>query len=253
VKLHVLSDLHLEYRRPSELPRTDADVVVLAGDIDVGTDGVRWAARTFSKEVIYVPGNHEFYHQDAETLVPRLRAEARRTGHVHVLADEAWVFRGVRFLGTTLWTDFLLFGPEIRRQVMSHCEKMMADFRLIRQGRRRFTAEDWIALHERSLQWLTRTLAEPFPGPTVVVSHHLPSRRSVQARYTSAALSAAFGNDLEQLLSRKRVDLWVHGHTHASVSYSLEAAEVICNPRGYPTLTGQWENPEFRPDLVVNV
>jgi predicted phosphodiesterase len=253
MKLHVLSDLHLEYRRPWELQHPDADVIVLAGDIDVGTEGVQWAARTFSREVVYVPGNHEFYHHDAEALLPQLKAAARRTGHVQVLSDEAWVFRGVRFLGTTLWTDFRLFGPEMRHQAMSHSERAMKDFRVIRNGRQRLTAEGWITWHERSLAWLRRALEEPFPGPTVVISHHLPSRHSVVTRYANALLSAAFGSNLDSLLERRRVDLWVHGHTHSSVRYTLGRTEVVCNPRGYPLPTGQWENAEFRPDLVVNV
>lgn len=249
----MLSDLHCEYRRPLVLPPVDADVVVLAGDIDVGTEGVRWAARTFSKEVVYVPGNHEFYHHDAQALLPKLRAEARRTGHVHVLSDESWVFRGVRFLGTTLWTDFALFGPEMRHQAMTHGERAMRDFHVIRRGWRRLTSKDWLGWHEESLRWLLRTLEEPFSGPTVVVSHHLPSRRSVVARYGNDLLSAAFATDLAPLLERKPIDLWVHGHAHSSVHYTQGRTEVICNPRGYPLLTGQWENPDFRADLTVNV
>ncbi|NTU60084.1 MAG: hypothetical protein HGA98_03380 [Deltaproteobacteria bacterium] len=253
MKLHVLSDLHLEYRRPLDVAHVDADVVILAGDIDVGTEGVPWAARTFGKEVVYVPGNHEFYHHDVHTLLPKLKAEARKTGHVHVLSDEAWVFRGVRFLGATLWTDFALFGPEMKHQAAIHAEKAMSDFRVIRSGWRRLTVAEWVAWHEKSLLWLTRALDEPFPGPTVVVTHHLPSRRSVVPRHAGDLLSAAFGTDLDHLLARKRVDLWVHGHTHDSLRYTAGRTEVVCNPRGYPLLTGQWENPEFRPDLTVTL
>ena len=249
----MLSDLHREFRRPLEFPHLDVDVVVLAGDIDVGTEGVPWAARTFSKEVVYVPGNHEFYHQDSQRLLPKLKAEARRTGHVHVLSDESWVFRGVRFLGTTLWTDFGLFGPEMRHQAMVHGERAMIDFRVIRRGWRRVTPGDWVGWHEESLRWLVKALAEPFPGPTVVITHHLPFRRSVVARYANDLLSAAFGNDLDHLLERRRVDLWVHGHSHHSLRYTLGRTHVVCNPRGYPLLNGQWENPEFRADFTVDV
>ena len=64
MKLHILNDLHIEFEEFAP-PATGADVVVLAGDIGVGMDGLRWAKARFSDTpVIYVPGNHEFYHHD---------------------------------------------------------------------------------------------------------------------------------------------------------------------------------------------
>ncbi|MBI5441072.1 MAG: metallophosphoesterase family protein [Deltaproteobacteria bacterium] len=253
MRLHILSDLHLEYRRPLDLPRVDADVVVLAGDVDLGTEGVRWAARTFPKPVIYVPGNHEFYTHDVDTALSRLRAEGRRSGHVHVLANDTWTYQGVRFVGTTLWTDFALFGPERANLAMNHCQRSMRDFQVIRQGWRRLTPEGWAGLHTENLGWLSSILSEPCPGPTVVVTHHLPSRRSVVTEYRTALLSAAFASDLEYLIGRNHARLWIHGHTHRSLRYRLKGTEVVCNPRGYPLLTGQWENPEFEADLVVTL
>jgi hypothetical protein len=41
MRLHVLGDLHLEFGS-IDIPPTAADVVVLAGDIDVGTKGLPW-------------------------------------------------------------------------------------------------------------------------------------------------------------------------------------------------------------------
>ncbi|MBI5443055.1 MAG: metallophosphoesterase [Deltaproteobacteria bacterium] len=253
MRIQVLSDLHREYRRPCELAHPDVDVVVLAGDIDVGSEGLRWAARTFSRQVIYVPGNHEFYNQDIDALLRRLGREVRRFGHVCVLADAVWVFRGVRFVGTTLWTDFAVFGPDVRQAAMAHCARAMSDFRVIRKGWRRLTPEASALLHTRSLEWLRRVLAEPFSGPTVVISHHIPTRRSVAAEYSRDLLCTAFATDLDELMGRGRVALWIHGHTHRSFRYQLRGTEVVCNPRGYPLPGDRWENPAFQPDLVVHL
>lgn len=61
MKLHILTDLHLEFG-PFYPPETDADLVILAGDTDVGTKGITWAKEAFiGKQVVYVPGNHEYY------------------------------------------------------------------------------------------------------------------------------------------------------------------------------------------------
>lgn len=60
MRIHVLSDLHNEI--DSFVPRVhDADVVILAGDIDVKARGVEWARSAFTCPVLYVPGNHELY------------------------------------------------------------------------------------------------------------------------------------------------------------------------------------------------
>ena len=107
MKLHIVSDLHTEFADFTP-PDTDADVVVLAGDVGVGTAGVEWAARRFRAiPVLYVPGNHEYYDHDLRN-VDDLRAAA--PDHIHVLDKEVLELGGVRFLGATLWTDFRLHG-----------------------------------------------------------------------------------------------------------------------------------------------
>ena len=111
MKLHILNDLHIEFEDFAP-PATDADVVILAGDIGVGVEGLRWAKDRFlDRPVIYVPGNHEFYHHDL-SLIEELKVQAPE--HIHVLNDDQVVIGGVRFLGCILWTDFALFGEAER-------------------------------------------------------------------------------------------------------------------------------------------
>lgn len=87
MKLHVLSDIHLEFAT-FEPPATDANVVVLAGDVAQGNKGVYWARQAFPKsQIIYVPGNHEYYgSRRPETL--RLLRIAGRQNSVQVLDDD---------------------------------------------------------------------------------------------------------------------------------------------------------------------
>ena len=63
MRLRILSDLHVEcFKEGRDLPDVAADVVILAGDIHRTTEGLAWAAERFAgQEIIYVPGNHEFY------------------------------------------------------------------------------------------------------------------------------------------------------------------------------------------------
>lgn len=179
MKLHILSDLHTEFA-DFDLPETNADVVVLAGDVGVGRGGLDWLLKQrLDKPVIYVPGNHEFYGHDI-SYTEHLRSDA--PPDVHVLDNQSVVIEDVRFLGSILWTDFQLFGEIDKWFSIQRARQCMNDFSVISREGRRFTPADSIALHESGRSWLREKLAEPFAGSTVVVTHHAPSARSVPQR-----------------------------------------------------------------------
>jgi len=253
MKLHILSDLHLGYSG-FERPRNDADVVILAGDVARPRDAVAWAQR-FDRPVLYVPGNHEFYGSSLEDAAFELERQSAGTC-VRVLANAEIVIDRVRFLGTTLWTDFALFGDgEKRAAAMTEAQKLMRDFSRIRvdaASGRLFSPDDSAALFERDARWLAARLDTPHDGPTVVISHHAPSRRSIHARFAGSLLNAAFVSDAERLLGGDRVQLWIHGHTHDSFDYLVDGTRVVCNPRGYAK-DGVNENPRFDPHLLIEV
>ena len=247
MKIHILNDLHIEFE-DFVPPDTDADVVVLAGDVGVGLGALPWIERCFpARPVIYVPGNHEYYHHDL-ALIDTLKRDA--PDHVHVLDNNAIEIDGVRFLGSTLWADFSLFGIADKYFALQQARSGMADFELIRYHGRRFTPEDSIRLHEQSRDWINQMLAQPFEGTTVVVTHHAPSPRSVHPRYARNLLTPAFASDLEALMEESRVTLWIHGHTHDPFDYRVHGTRVVCNPRGYaPDQLAEG----FRADLVVRI
>lgn len=201
MKLLVYSDLHLEFGA-FQPPPTEADVVVLAGDIAVGVDGIAWAGAMFrDKPVIYVPGNHEFYGHDIE-LIATMKAQV--PANVYVLDNEVIEVQGVRFLGCILWTDFCLFGEQERYFCIQHANRMMKDFQVILNNGRRFTAQQSDDLHQYSRKWLSQMLAENRGDKTVVVTHHAPSRLSCHPRFQNDRLSPAFVSDLEGLMEGAR-------------------------------------------------
>ena len=247
MKIQILSDLHIEFGE-FVVPRTDADLVVFAGDIGVGTKGLEWIIKQdLDVPLIYVLGNHEYYHHDLD-LVREIKKQAE--GKVHVLDRDTIVIDGVRFLGCTLWTDFLLFGETDKEPSVQYAKRNMADFKLIASKEERFTPSESITIHCAHRSWLEEELAQPFEGTTVVVTHHFPSPRSIHSRFATDMLTPAFGSDLEAMLVGDKVQLWIHGHTHEAFDYEVNGTRVLCNPRGY---VGYERGENFRPDLVVEV
>lgn len=255
----ILSDLHIEHA-PFEAPPGDYDLVILAGDIHNGTLALRWARETFAKyPIIQIAGNHEYYDHVFEPLRAEMREVAGSLG-IHYLDDSDVVLGQVQFLGCTLWTDFRVFetpgrGPVLTaEQAMQANRSLMADYFAIRvKPERTFEPADSLRLHQASLAWLRAELAKPTELTRVVVSHHLPSWRSVSQRYATSVSNAAFVSDLDDLVALS--DWWIHGHTHSSHCYEVESAQLLSNPRGYPRRKqpGVFENPDFRADLIIDL
>jgi predicted phosphodiesterase len=253
LRMRVLSDLHLEFAA-MEPAAVACDLVVLAGDIHQGIDGLAWARRSFPDlPIVYVPGNHEYYGQDWDAL-PGQMAQAAREHQIHLLDRSAVVIDGVRFLGCTLWTDFDLFGEDRRAASMAAAGKALFDYRFIRCQGNLIEPSRTRERHLAERRWLAGELARAGGEQwraTVVVTHMVPTNRSTAPRYRNQPVSAGFASHLEDLVVQ--ADVWVHGHTHDSYDYLLGKCRVVCNPRGYERTARRFENRGFAQSLVVAV
>ena len=232
MKLRVMSDLHVEFMN-FEPPPVPADVIVLAGDIFTEHHGLAWARTHFAdKPIVYVMGNHEFYNAQHENVLHNARRDAAAL-EIHLLENEQVVIDGVRFLGTTLWTDFEVEEPAIPRSLAyQHANLSMNDFNIILYRNRLLRAQDAHDLHRHARTWLSERLATSFSGKTIVVTHHLPHRSSIDAQFLRDPLNPAFASHMPELVCPP-VDVWIHGHTHCSCDYEVGGTRVLCNPRGY--------------------
>ncbi len=264
MKIQLASDLHLEHLArwfPGETlirPAHQADVLVLAGDIDRGTDAVALFAQ-WPVPVLYVLGNHEAYHGCIDTVVEELRAASCGTS-VRLLERDVVDFGGVRFLGCTLWTDYRLQCGLTQSQLMEIARHRLNDHRLIRtRSGELFSPEHALRNHEISRAWLANELARNYDGTTVVVTHHAPHPLSVHARYEGEPLNAAFASDLTEVV--QKADIWLHGHVHDSFDYDVSGCRVVANPRGYAQNLSsaaranslQFENSAFKHACVIDV
>lgn len=272
MRAFVLSDIH---RVPMDIYRgtigiPEADVCICAGDV---TDNIYTSIDYVIAEiasripVVLVLGNHDYYGSSISRALEVARERFAGT-NVYFLENDTIAFQGVRFIGSTLWTDFevphgtLNGEPELpleaRRDLAYHvCIRDIADFRFIHRSDERrpgetglITIQELISRHRTSRAYIERQLAEPFQGKSVVITHHAPSPRSINPAYLGSPTNAAFTSDLTETIHDGRPWYWIHGHIHHSSDYVEGTTRVLCNPRGYRhelALTG------FRPGLIVEI
>ena len=248
MRLHILSDLHLEFE-PFTPPVVEAEVVILAGDVSTGRNGLKWALKTFpDRPVIYVLGNHEFYGQKLQKLIKELQELADGT-NIHLLENGSCSIGDVVFLGATLWTDFALNGNLVVSEVVA--QTSMNDYRRIRTLPRysRLKPSDTRRLHMESRRWLEDQAFAHKRQKLVVVTHHAPSRESIPPAFAGDPCNPAFASDMSRFIVESEAQLWVHGHIHYCRDYTLGKTRVLANPRGYPTESRQG----FDPGLIVEV
>ena len=250
MKIQILSDLHNEFLRHGKkvashhwsgsIPQTDADLVILAGDIDTGTKGVEWAileAERLGKQILYVPGNHEFYGQEYWGLKQRILQLCEGT-RVSVLDPGVFVLGNVRIIGTTLWTNYKADVRVPQDMAMFYIDKMLADHRQIKyesdDSIGRFKPQDALAAHLKELTWLEAELEKPTDFKTVVITHHGPHAVCQHPAFPLNEMSTAFHSNLDDLIESNPIDTWVFGHTHANVDEVVLNTRIVSNQAGYP-------------------
>jgi len=256
MRFQLLSDLHLETEVFTPTPAPDAELLVLAGDIDSS-----WAGLTLFRDwpvpVLFVAGNHEFDERELTQTWPALRERCTQLG-IRLLECESLVVpdrngKRIRFVATTRWCDFDLFGPAQRERAMRAGSYFMKVMRATRNG----APFDAAQVREEALlcgAWLRQELQRPRGGwdATVVVTHFAPSLRSADPRYGQQPGTASFCNADDDLLPH--AELWLHGHLHCQHDYRVEHAggstRVVCNSRGHAR---KGEADAHQPHLVLEI
>ncbi len=256
MRIQVLSDLHLERRYAGVPPLApDVEAVVLAGDLAPAKKGfIGLAADVWGDagHVLYVPGNHEYYGSRIGDAQHSLALDCARWD-VTLLDTAAVTVGAVRFIGATLWTDFRLYGEP--RELYAHdaVGRGLNDFAGSIRGAswRNFTTWESAHRHAGDRAFIETELAQAGKDglEAVVVTHHAPSPRSIHDRFAGDALSPGFASDLEDAIRRFQPALWVHGHVHDAVDFTIGRTRVLANPRG----KNNEEARDFVPDLVVEI
>jgi predicted phosphohydrolase len=241
VRVAYASDLHLDFEDINdEFFDVAADVLILAGDV-VEARRVKSQMDFFQRcadnfpHVLYIPGNHEYYHGAVPKNDADLQRDLMHISNLHVLQNRTFDYKGVHFVGTTLWTDMNKGDPLIQLAVANY----MNDFRIIRNSNSsfsRFLTRDAMLHHAKAKNFIEKQLEAHGTDPVVVFTHHAPHEKSIAARYiTMKEANYGYYSDLSPLLLSRQVPTWwIHGHVHNLFNYHVGKTNVVCNPRGYP-------------------
>ena len=259
-----MSDVHLEFGPMDQLIATDADILVLAGDILVGAhlgksedspyhrnvqhydDFMLWAHSNY-KHVIYIPGNHEFYKGDVTKTWEIIKARYAYD-NFHILDGEFCIIENNMFFGACLWTDMGGCDPN----TMLSAQYGMNDYRIIKNGHGKWQPKDAIINHRWAMHVLASVLNNNKSAKDViVVTHMAPSFQSISPEYVDSALNGAYATNLEKfILDNPQIKLWMHGHIHSNSDYMIGDTRIVANPRGYH---GHAINKGFNDQLVIEL
>ena len=281
MKIKVVSDLHLEFGDIDIKNEEGADVLILSGDICVADDldrnipdfnpyssgavtKLRWRAVSATRylkffervsaafpHIIYVAGNHEFYHGKWVKSIDILRETAARHANIHFLEMDVFKLDDVTFIGGTLWTDMNKGDPLTLHAV----NDMMNDFSIIRNdeaGYTRLRPSHTVSRHRKMVDYIRTVIEGKFDEKFVVVGHHAPTRLSIADHYKSDyIMNGAYASDLSEfILDHPQIKLWTHGHMHNPSDYMMGETRIVCNPRGY---VGEEHLSDFNPNLIIEV
>lgn len=254
MRIQYASDLHLEFGDNSKwLKRNplmpDGDILVLAGDMGyLGDANYKthpfwdWASDSF-KQVIVVPGNHELYKffdinelHEGWQLTIRHNVKVYYNSVIHLNED-------IDLIVSTLWA-------QISPAESYLTERCVSDFKRIRNGEYRLSAERFNEEHRICRNFIEKSVAESKARHIIVVTHHVPSFELMSEEFKGSSINGAFTVELGQFISFSRIDYWIYGHSHRNINKTIGRTICVCNQLGY---VFQNEHLTFNPSAFVEV
>jgi Icc-related predicted phosphoesterase len=278
MRIKLVSDLHLEFADILIKNEEACDVLILSGDIMIAEDLYKHPETSYSHlelrqlvhgqaraqlfrdflkrcsfqfpHVIYLAGNHEFYHGRWVGSIQHLRDECARFPNVYFLEKDSKEIEDVTFVGGTLWTDCNRGDPVTLHSLTT----MINDFRLIRDDEHGYTKlkpATTVRRHKETLEFIRKTVDSDPSKKYVVVGHHSPSFLSCHEQYKSDnIMNGGYHSELGTFIAdRPQIKLWTHGHTHHCFDYVIGETRIVCNPRGYDG----YENTGWNPNICIEV
>lgn len=236
MKIQYMSDLHLElsdnsrYVKQKEFPVT-GDVLVLAGDMFYLNNNVvpltrfwKWASENY-KEVLLVPGNHEYYGF-YDVINRGLQWNWMFKDNVGYYQNQVKRIRNTDFILSTLWSNVTPMNE-------FYVSRGLNDFYQTLYDGQRLTVERYNEMHNYCLNFIKKSVEESTAEHIVVVTHHLPTLKVVAAQHLGSDLNSAFATELGNFIADSRIDVWIYGHSHTNIDTVIGNTRIVSNQLGY--------------------
>ena len=241
MRFQLISDVHAEFHRDDgmeffqSVQPNDAQVLVIAGDLSLPEqmeDCLKAACAKWS-HVVYVLGNHEYYHHSSREVWNTIRRLEAKLPNLHVLENGVVVIEGQRFIGATLWFPDLPRSRQYR--------PYLNDYGVIREF-----MSWWVETNQKSMSFLRHNIREG----DVVVTHHVPLPTGVSPHWRADPTTDFFVCDMTETIWVCKPKIWCYGHTHDPHDFVFASTRLICNPFGY---LGRGENAGFDWGKVIDI
>lgn len=245
MKIQVLSDLHFEFADYTFKIDDTIDILILAGDISHIKDTEKILHNLSTKysklKIIKILGNHEYYDETINQT--RKIASNINIPNIHILDNATITLNGIIFIGSTLWSEIKEYESI----------QYANDYnRIYTTSGKLLTPTDTITEFRKNKQYIEEQLEKYKHNKTILITHHLPSYKSIDQKYASSNINSAYASNMDDIILKYKPLLCIHGHTHSSVDYYLGSTRIICNPRGY-NIQGKTENDKFNDQFVVEI
>jgi len=235
MKINYCSDLHL-----NQMPKADvvkvlnslqesADVLIIAGDF-LSKKTVNYSAgeyteqmikdhdwllettmkslKNFEKPIFWIPGNHEFHGMKIGDL--QLEYQSIIPSNVEFLHNKIFYIENQKIVGSTMWYE----PTEYKGSSSYHIHDFAVDF---------------AAESQRCLDFLQKEVS----SDSLVITHMLPSMKSVHEAWRNAKSNVVFVREMDELILERQPKYWIYGHSHNPVpDYCIGNTQILTNPRG---------------------
>lgn len=244
MNLQIISDVHCESHKDgglsfiNSLDSTDIDALIIAGDLDnfnhahPAINVLKLFRKKYNK-IFFVHGNHDLWYTSPKAAIKNIENICLDNDIEFLRAGKIVEFMGHRFLGDAMFFPEAPDNPSL--------EYAMSDFEKIKEFK------PWLYGHNYAFyHFIKNNMKEG----DIVITHHLPSFKSVHPKYKRSSLNTFFVSEMDELILALKPRLWVHGHTHSSADYNLGSTRIVANPFGDPA---RFLNKDFQDKLIITL
>lgn len=236
MKIQYCSDLHMEFPENRDFVNTHTlnvtgEVLVVAGDVGylnapdtLNLPFWEWASANY-REVLIVPGNHEFYNKMNlnEYVDEWKKMLLHNVGFYH---NKVIRIEDTDFILSTLWTKI----PPAREEDI---QNGMNDYYHILYSDKPLSPYHINEEFERNILFIKDSVSKSTAEKIVVVTHHIPSFKALLGRRKNDELNSAYATELDEYICGSRISAWIYGHNHYGTDLMIGATRLVSNPLGY--------------------